>query len=79
MTLMCPQPASVDAGAVIVQRSRAYADGGKWEFVWRNGGEMIRDKATGLCLTDAGVPNGSRREVRQLPCTGASGQLWINC
>ncbi|KJK46415.1 hypothetical protein UK14_23400 [Streptomyces sp. NRRL F-4428] len=77
-TVMCLQPTSAGAGATIVQRACNYSDGQKWEFTWQNGGALIKNKATGLCLADAAMPNGSRREVRQLPCTGEAGQLWVN-
>lgn len=76
--LMCLQPTSEGAGATIVQRSCNYTDGQKWEKIWQNGGALIKNKASQLCLADAGMPNGSRREVRQLPCTGEATQLWIN-
>ncbi len=76
--LMCVQPTTLDSHGVIVQRSCTHTDGQKWQFVWQNGGALIKNKVSGLCLADAGMPNGSRREVRQLPCTGEAGQLWLN-
>ncbi|MFD0358148.1 RICIN domain-containing protein [Streptomyces sp. NPDC127110] len=77
-TLMCVQPTTLDSSGLIVQRSCTHTDGQKWEFIWQNGGALIKSKVSGLCLADAGMPNGSRREVRQLPCTGEAGQLWLN-
>ncbi|MFD7610794.1 RICIN domain-containing protein [Streptomyces sp. NPDC059828] len=37
---------------------------------------LVRNLSSGKCLQDMGQPSGSRREVGQATCTGASHQLW---
>ncbi|MEV6973028.1 RICIN domain-containing protein [Kitasatospora sp. NPDC093806] len=75
---MCLEPTGMEAGATIVQRTCNYSQGQRWEFTWYDAGATIKNKVTGLCIDDAGMPSGSRREVRQQPCTAAAGQLWRN-
>lgn len=74
----CLEPTGMDAGATIVQRRCNYSQGQRWEHVAQASGVLlIRNRATGLCLQDAGAPSGSRREVRQQPCDGTTAQLWV--
>lgn len=37
---------------------------------------VLRHLVSGKCLEDIGRPDGSRREVGLMPCTGASNQAW---
>ncbi|MEV7614597.1 RICIN domain-containing protein [Streptomyces sp. NPDC089799] len=50
----------------------------RWDLVDLGGGQVaVRNAATGLCLDDGANPSGSRREVRQVVCTGSSTQNWV--
>ncbi|WP_078988906.1 RICIN domain-containing protein [Streptomyces sp. WM6372] len=72
----CIEPTNLEAGATIIQRVCNHSQGQRWEFDWSDGRHTIRNRVTGMCLEDAGMPSGSRREVRQMPCNGGPGQLW---
>ncbi|MEU1285277.1 RICIN domain-containing protein [Kitasatospora sp. NPDC005856] len=75
---LCLEPTGMDAGATVVQRRCNYSQGQRWEHVAQASGVLlIKNRATGLCLQDAGAPSGSRREVRQQPCNGTTAQLWV--
>ncbi|KOU47134.1 hypothetical protein ADK55_20480 [Streptomyces sp. WM4235] len=73
---LCLQPSGLEAGATIIQKVCNYSPGQRWDFTWADGRATVKNRLTGLCLEDAGMPSGSRREVRQMPCTSAPGQLW---
>ncbi|RPK41932.1 Endo-1,4-beta-xylanase A precursor [Streptomyces sp. ADI91-18] len=75
---LCLEPSGLEAGATIVQRVCNYSQGQRWDFGWNGSSATVKNRVSGLCLEDAGMPSGSRREVRQMPCTGAPGQLWSN-
>ncbi|MFG2296594.1 RICIN domain-containing protein [Streptomyces sp. NPDC048603] len=50
----------------------------RWELVDLGGSQVaVKNAATGLCLDDGANPSGSRREVRQVVCTGAATQNWV--
>lgn len=50
----------------------------RWELVDLGGGQVtVKNVATGLCLDDGANPAGSRREVRQVVCTGTATQIWV--
>ncbi|MFD5432649.1 RICIN domain-containing protein [Kitasatospora sp. NPDC127067] len=75
---LCLEPTGMNAGATIIQRRCNYSEGQRWEHVAQASGVIaIKNRATGLCLADAGAPSGSRREVRQQPCDGTTTQLWV--
>ncbi|MFI5642366.1 RICIN domain-containing protein [Streptomyces goshikiensis] len=75
---LCLEPSGLEAGATVVQRVCNYSQGQRWDFGWNGPSATVKNRVSGLCLEDAGMPSGSRREVRQMPCTGAPGQLWSN-
>ncbi|MFG2716156.1 RICIN domain-containing protein [Streptomyces goshikiensis] len=75
---LCLEPSGLEAGATIVQKVCNYSQGQRWDFGWSGPSATVKNRVTGLCMEDAGMPSGSRREVRQMPCTGAPGQLWYN-
>ncbi|MEU3406307.1 RICIN domain-containing protein [Streptomyces sp. NPDC006670] len=50
----------------------------RWDLVDLGGNQVaIKNAATGLCLDDGANPSGSRRDVRQVVCTGAATQNWV--
>ncbi|MFF5447241.1 RICIN domain-containing protein [Streptomyces sp. NPDC012888] len=50
----------------------------RFELIDVGGGAVVlKNQYTGLCLDDAGMADGSRREVRQTTCTGHPSQGWV--
>ncbi|WP_157167927.1 RICIN domain-containing protein [Streptomyces typhae] len=73
----CIQAFSSTPGTAVYQRPCDNVSAQRWEFVELGGNSVtIKNVATGLCLDDGAAPSGSRREVRQSVCTGASTQIW---
>ncbi|GAA0618151.1 RICIN domain-containing protein [Streptomyces crystallinus] len=73
----CIEAYSNQPGTQVVQRPCNNISQQRWEFVELGGpSALIKNVASGLCLDDGGAPSGSRREVRQSVCTGASTQIW---
>ncbi|WP_171166779.1 RICIN domain-containing protein [Streptomyces sp. I05A-00742] len=73
----CIEPLNAHPGGIIIQRGCTNSYAQRWEFIeLGNQTVTIKNVATGLCLDDAGMPSGSRREVRQATCTGTAGQIW---
>ncbi|MFE2927911.1 RICIN domain-containing protein [Streptomyces goshikiensis] len=64
-------------GAGVEQWTCNWSDSQEWRMDYIHDNIVVlRHVWSGKCLQDMGQPDGERREVGLMPCTGASSQAW---